>query len=487
MRLPDQFHCPTCKGRLNATSADALQCTSCERTIRVVDGIADFIGGSFPLPDGSDRYRGDPRFYETGSGTLFARIKFAASDRWPTSLGDTIEFGCGRGATTRAIVDEQMFRSLLVLDTGLEMVQACRNSIASLGREAGRPVAYATLSGAQDAISDAVADTIIGTGLLSGVSDVRAFLAMAYRVMKPGGRAMFLVPNRRYYEAMCLAMAEAMVQRRALDGAWPEGQEIVLAILSQIRRLLVHRGDCGFLSGLEEKHLFDSEELEDLGKEVGFTAVEMIPLDPDPAGAETIRRFCREAGAPDNFTEGFGSLAAAVGRPFFDLLGRQDRSASMLLWLTKTSQPPVRIFTQPPAPPRIGFADADAAVGGATPRWSVELLARDTPSGIVLSLGGWCLFNTDVRWIRVTLDEVIRHAPVWRPRPDVHEVLGRSGLYHPMNTLCSGMASEMLFDDLHANNGACSLRLEIVLLSGLVVSGPAPEALLMDEPMVIAH
>ncbi len=158
----------------------------------------------------------------------------------------------------------------------------------------------------------------------------------------------------------------------------------------------------------------------------------------------------------------------------------------MLLWLTKARGPSVRIFTHRPAP-LPGPLAADVALGGVAPRWSVELAARDTPDGIVVTMGGWCLCNTDVQWVRLTLDDVTRVAPVWRPRPDVHEVLNRSGVYHPLNTLCSGMASELLFDGVHAVGPTRPFRLDIVLASGLVVSGPAPEMLVMEQPMVIAH
>ncbi|MGD0106662.1 MAG: hypothetical protein ABSC06_21880, partial [Rhodopila sp.] len=321
MKLTSQLRCPHCKGRLTAGSADALRCVLCERGIPVVDGIADFVGGSLPLGSGSDRYGGDPCRYEAGRRNLFARIQTAASVRWPASLGDTIAFGSGHSETIHAVIAGQTFRSLLVLDTEIEMLQACRSGIvapgpaAALGAAQGgcRPVAFATFSGTQDAVQDAVADTVIGTGLLPGIGDVRAFLTMVHRVLKRNGRAVFVVPNRRYYEAMCLAMAEALVQRHARDGGWPEGQHVVLELLAHTRRLLVHRGDLGFLSGLDAKHLFDSEALQDLGGEVGFSTAEMIPLDPDPAGAETTHRICRDAGAPDSFSETFGALAAAVG------------------------------------------------------------------------------------------------------------------------------------------------------------------------------
>jgi SAM-dependent methyltransferase len=488
MKLPDRIHCPNCKGRLaavSAVSAATLGCAGCGRTIQVIDGIADFAADS--SQGSGDGGHSGARFNEAGATALLERMLTAAGDRWPNVLGDMIEFGCGRGETTHAIAIGQRPRSLLVFDIEIEMLQACRTRLAALDLGVDLLVAYATFGGAGDVIRDAAADTVIGTALLSGIGDVRAFLAMVYRVLKPNGRAAFVVPNRRYHEAMCRAMAEALVQRRAREGAWPAGHQPVLEILAHTRRLLVHRGDPDALAGLCEKHLFDSEALEDMCHEVGFANVEMLPLDPDPTGAETIRRTCQAAGAADGAFEGFDALAAAAGKPFFDLLARQDSSASMLLLLTKAPGPDIRIFTPRPPPPPAGFAGPEAALGGAPPRWSVELLARDTPAGVMVTVGGWCLCNTDVRWIRLTLDGVTGRVPVWRPRPDVHDVLNRGGLYHPLNTLCSGLADDILFEGTHATENACALRLEIVLTNGLIVTGPAPETLMMNEQMVIAH
>lgn len=160
----------------------------------------------------------------------------------------------------------------------------------------------------------------------------------------------------------------------------------------------------------------------------------------------------------------------------------------MLLWLTKAAGPLVRTFSARPAQSPVGFAGSVAAVGGVEPRWSVELLARDTQGGIVVTLGGWCLSNIAVRWVCLTLDGGEKqHSPVWRPRPDVHDVLNGRGLYHPLNAICSGLEDELLFAHVHATDNICAFRLEVVLANGLTVTGPAPETLTMDEQMVIAH
>jgi ubiquinone/menaquinone biosynthesis C-methylase UbiE len=487
LSLLDRLHCPDCQGRLVSNSATTLQCTGCERTIQIIDGIIDFAG-DHPVP-ATDQYcyRGDPDRDDAQADALLSRIRVAAGDRWPAALGDVLELGCGRGQMTRALAVGHSFRSMLVLDSDIGMARTARQRSTAPGTHAERPALFATLSMNRNAIRDSVADTVIGTALLPGMGNPRAFLSMVQRILKPNGRALFVVSNRRYRQALCQATAEALVQRFARDGAWPEGHVAAMSFLANARRLLVHRGDTNFLSDQEEKHLFDSDALEELGREVGFATAEMIPLDPDPAGAETARDTCIDAGLSEDAGQALAPLIASAGQPFFSLLNRQDQSAAMLFWLTRASGPVVRIFSARPPPPAIGHAAPEAALGGAPPRWSIEVLPRDTPDGIVVSLGGWCLINADVLWVRLTLDGVARVAPVWRPRPDVHEVLNRSHHYHPLNALCSGMDSELVFAGVHALDNACPFSLDILLANGLIVSGSMPERLVMDEPVVINH
>ena len=451
------------------------------------DGIADFVGAEVPAIDDQQRYSGGRSWAETAWLGLFERIQTAAGDRWPQSLGHVLELGCGCGQMTRALSASDQVRALVAFDADKDLVRACRDQLAAPGVHSGPCVGLATLDGYKDAIRDAVADTVIATTLLRRTEDVRGLLATVHRTLKPGGRALFVVPNRRYRQALCHALATALVQHYAREGVWPEGHDNILAFMAQSRRLLVHQGEANFLAVLPDKHLFDSEALEDLGKETGFATAEMRPLDVDPSGSETARRICQSAGLEEATARTFASLVATAGQPFFSLLSRQDASASMLLWLTKSTGPRIAVFnTRPPEPP-IQFSGPEAALGGAQPRWSLELLAHDSPDGIELSVGGWCLANVDVVWVRITLEDVTLHVSVWRPRADVHEVLNRAGLYHSLNALCSGIETQMLFDGVHPEADRCALRFDIVLANGLIVSGPAPDTIIMNKQVVIAR
>jgi hypothetical protein len=483
MTLTDSLHCPDCQGRLTSAFIDHLVCAACERDFAIIDGVADLVGDR--VLSGSERLGGVTLEHGFLAADLPTRIKSAAGSLWPVSLGDTIEIGCGIGLMTRAILAGETVRSLLVIDTDPAMLQACKARVGELALNAS---ALCWLrAGDLTPIRDAVADTVIGTAVLTGIGDLRGFLTRVHRMLKPKGRAALVVPNRRYHQAVCVAMAEAFAQRFALTGAWPDASGPAFAMLGETRRALVHRTDPALQSSPGQNYLFGDDALDDLGQEVGFDSVLMLPLDPDPAGGQTITRLCQDAGASPKFAQEFAPLAATIGRPYLNLLDRRDASAFSLVWLTKAAGPTVRVFTNRSAGPLMDHVGPDAAVGGIMPRWSIELLGRDTPAGVVVTLGGWCLANIDALWVRITLDPVSRQAPVWHPRPDVHEVLNRACIYHPLHALCSGLGEGLLFDGVHPGEQGCPLRVEIVLTGGMVVTGPAPEWLVMDQPMVIAH
>ena len=285
MSLQDRLHCSECQSRLEPASSGDLQCTGCGRSVALADGIADFVGEAAPPPSDPHRYGPHPSVGEPPIGDLPARIRMAAGGRWPPYLGDVLELGCGIGQMTEALVSTDAMRSLLAVDTAMQNVRACRERLGC--REL--PLSFATLSGSQNAIRDVVADTVSGVDVLARTGDVRGLLAMVYRVLKPGGRAWFVVPNRRYHQALCQAIAGALVQAHARDRVWPAEIHAAVGLLAWTRLLQLHQGDPGFLSTFDRKRLFDSEVLEELCCEAGFACAEMIPLAPDSFAAETAR------------------------------------------------------------------------------------------------------------------------------------------------------------------------------------------------------
>ncbi len=481
MTLSTLLHCPRCQGRLVAASEAELRCSNCEQVIGLADGIADFGADAGCEPCG-----GVTREHGVLGSDLPARIIRAAAHRWPAQLGAVIELGCGLGQMTRALAASGQTRSLLVVDSDKARLLACQNRLREDDRQPppGQPVIFAAAGSDQNIIRDAVADTVIGTAALSMAPDVRSFLIKVRRMLKPGGRALFVIPNQRYWQAVCLAMADAMVQRHAQEGSWSQDAWSVMSPLARIRRLMLHPG---IAPQPGTSHSFDTDMLEYVGLEADFAVAEVIPLSPDATGANTIERFCLESGASEGFAKDAGCRAAVAGRRFFTLLADRDASAYNLVWLTKASGPAVRFQRPRPTPPAIIYPAAEMALGGMPARWSIELLGWETPDGIMVKIGGWCLSNADVLAVRVTVDDVRHDAPVWQYRPDVQEIMNPQRHYHLANALFSGLDDQLLFPGARAKDQGCSLRIEIRLTGEITLSGPAPDTLVLNQPMVVGH
>jgi SAM-dependent methyltransferase len=480
MGLADVLSCPACQGRL-APATDGYHCADCQRPVATAGGIAILD------EDGPGLYTGDPNWNAAAWSDILTRVRAAAGTRWPHALGALLELGCGPGQMTTALLASAHVQSLTAIDSNSALVAACRDRLASMGLTSEQPPVFAVATGRSATIRDASADTVIGMTLLPRAGDDKLILRTVHRALRPGGRAFFVLPNRRYWQALCSALADAIAQYPALDGQQPDINFEALALIARTRRLIIHRHDHAFLQTLQERQYGDSERMEDTAREIGFATAEALPLDPDPSGGESIRRALQAVGTDDATVRALVPLAASASHRYLELLSRQDSSASMLLWLTKADGPASAYFSAQPPPPPVPYLDPQSGVTSARPRWSLELLARPTETGIHLSLGGWCLAATDVRWVRVTLADTTLNASVWRPRQDVHAVMNQQGLYPPLNAICSGIEAEMVFEGLQPQDDRVPLRFDIVLANDLIVAGPAPDALVMNEPLVIAH
>ncbi|MBS0639183.1 MAG: class I SAM-dependent methyltransferase [Acetobacteraceae bacterium] len=493
--LAERLHCPRCKGRLNTITAEAINgtptgsffCTQCEAVIPAPDDIPDFIGDRTNVDTHPLSLIGDPFVSDEDAVALLARIQTAAGLHWPASLGDVLELGCGGGRLTHSLMQNETAGLIVAADSNAGLLHACRERVAQTVRLDTLRLRFLRLSLHEDAVRDATFDTVLGTDVLSRISDVRTLLATVHRALRPGGRAFFIAPNRRYLIAVCQAVARALVLRNAREQTWSNPARSAIQMIGMMLFRHVHSGDQAALAGLRDRNMFYPERLTELAQEAGFQEAEAIPLDPDRLGGETSLRLLLAAGVEEGFASEVAPLVASAGAPHFSLLSRQDSSALMLLRLSKGVGPSLRSFTAPPPTPTVAFRQPDAALGGLPPRWSIEVTARDTPAGIQLTVDGWCLVNADVSWLRLVIGDVARATAVCLPRPDVHDVLNRQGLYNPLNALCSGLRAMLLFDGVHSGDNQCLVRIEVVLQSGVVVQASTPRNLIMNETITLAQ
>ncbi|MDR3537761.1 MAG: class I SAM-dependent methyltransferase [Acetobacteraceae bacterium] len=486
--LLDKFHCPLCRGALRPFNADYLACRSCNEPVFVQNGVVDFVRGRFDTMLDADQYDETHGVDDDRAAQRYQAIQRFAGDRWPESFGSVLEVGCGTGLFSRALLASGSARDAVLTDVSVAMLSACRDQLASRGLLARIPVAFATYSGEENMFRDAVFDTCAGTSVLHHILDVRGFLAEVFRSLKPGGRALFLEPNLRFHRALMHTLADVVAQLQSRGDAFSQDRQKLHNVLSEGRRAMLHQGDLAFLVSLEDKHMFEADAFEQMGLELGFASAEALPCGVHATGVAVVSTLCSQLGVGDAVRRDVMQLLPAYASRYIGLLSPRDQSSMFLLWLEKGVGPQQRSFRGPEPDEEADFlAEVPPDPAGGLPRqWSFGLEARPTQDGIGLQLSGWCLVNADIRWLRITLEGVTRETPVWRPRPDVQNLVNGNGLYSAWNALCSGVDTELAFEGVAPSTDGLALAIEIELMSGHLIQVKTPERLPLGEPISIA-
>ncbi len=480
------FQCPACAGRLREAES-SLSCDRCGETIPFVDGIADLVRGRFDTALSVEDYDASHAIVANSSDAQYDQIRLAAGDRWPASLGTVLEIGCGTGLFSRAMVRRGETGDLLLTDVSVGMLRACRDHIAADIAAFPRRVSFATYSSHEACLRDVSIDTCIGASALHHIPDARSFLADIFRALKPGGRAFFGEPNQRHVRALGQTLADVLACFDPDDPTFADDRQLLLNLISSSRQSLLHQDDLGFLAALEDKHVFLSEAFEDMALDIGYATAEALPLSTDTGGARTARRLCGEIGTTLAFAERIEAMVREIGPRYFDLLDRRDASQTFLLWATKATGPAIRVFHagdgRPPAPSPT-LPDI-VVVGGAGWRAHLTLVVARTEAGLTLTVDGWCLMATDIRWLRVVVGGHVAEAAVWYPRPDVHRALNHAGAYPHWNAICCGINATLPLDPRAMTDDEADLSVAVVLSHGAVIPVPTPDRIRCAETVEI--
>ncbi len=501
--LTTKFRCPECRGPLKTRGGNALVCASCKSRVPVVDGIGDFVRGRFDTALNVESYEHDHAIDETQADSMYDLIRGAAGQRWPDSLGSVVEIGCGTGLYSRGLLTHHGTGDIVLTDVSLGMLRACWQNLDRRGLLAERSVAFATYSSHEACVRDAAFDSCVGTSVLHHIPDVGAFLTDIVRWLRPGGRAFFLEPSRRFFQALAQALADIAVLLMPAYQDHPVALQPLFNWLGYERRDCLHHNDIEFLSTLEDKHKFTPEQIASLGVEAGFSTSEAIPFGSDPTGIATARGLAREIGLDASLIDTVTQMMATVGRRYMSLLGQTDAAPQLLIWLTKQPDtpngpglrsPPVQPLPVQPLPvqplPVQSLPDQPSPVqslpdrpsgtlprpefAGVPPRCHLTVVAAVVDGRLELHVSGWCLSNLDVKWVRVRAQGEERDAPVWLPRPDVQRAVNPHGSYAAWNALCSGVDTRLSMGTAVPGDDGYAFSVSLVFVGGAVIDIATP-------------
>jgi ubiquinone/menaquinone biosynthesis C-methylase UbiE len=472
-----RLQCPACRGGRLATRGHVV-CLACGVQYPLVEGsIIDFVGGRVTT-------RVDPALYDHGIDDRWAtatydRVRRCIGGCWPEALGDVLEIGCGTGSFSRVMLARDPMDHIVLTDLSVDMLRICHGHLERLGLASHVPLTLATYSATEPCFRDASFDTCIGIQVLHHVADVPGFLASLLRVLKPGGRAVFLEPNLLFHRALAMAVADVLALLLARDAGPVKDLQPLLNWIAQQRQAQMHQGDTGFLATLEDKHMFAGEAFCQAALRLGFSSARAWPAAADPGATSFVNGLLRQLDVDSGQRPELLPLLTEFATSHLAQLDGNDLAQSYVFWLEKTQASPAPSHR---AAERDALSPAPRAGLGAPrdnllARWFIEVILETSGDDITVVLDGWCLLTEDVKWIRVRIDGRSRDAPVWYPRPDVHRACNQTGSYAAWNSLCCGVRARLAFDGAGGQGGLLSFAMQAVLMDDALINMPLPSGI----------
>jgi ubiquinone/menaquinone biosynthesis C-methylase UbiE len=258
-----------------------FRCVSCDRIFPVRDGIVDLLNNDSDTALDVDQYIKD---HQEAAGQWIYEYMF--SPFFETLIqerrfGFALEIGAGPGYFTRAVYASGVFNRIVASDISIGFLRHQKSMMAGSGYELTR------LDANEMPFSDNQFDVVFGNSVLHHFIDYKKTIEECFRILKPGGIAVFgepllggLLPAYLLLNVICGVID--------LD---PSADECLRAGSSKLKirtlnliELIESKKDRDRLLRLEDKFIFSNSEMRKLSAEIGFgnflTLGEVCPDSP---------------------------------------------------------------------------------------------------------------------------------------------------------------------------------------------------------------
>jgi hypothetical protein len=305
-------------------------------------------------------------------------------------------------------------------------------------------------------------DSCFGTAVVHHIVDVPLFLKEVNRLLKPGGLAFFMEPNRAFHQALTMTLAD-IVATFLRENALPHEQTArMLSWMAEVHCSIANSGDNVVLAEREDKHYFEGKGFLSWARDAGFGDVTALPCDPDPTGWGTLQNYLQQCGVN---SIGFAALAKAWPshyKRYFQALTPGDQSPSYLFWLRNTV-PDKAVRRGTPARRAV---KAERKVPAEL--W-LEMELKCSVEAIDLEVEGWCLADVPVGSVQIIVGQVRKRLPVWLPRGDIEMLMNSNGVYPALHTLCSGVRGVIRLPPLPPGETSLGVSMQVVCTGGEVL------------------
>jgi ubiquinone/menaquinone biosynthesis C-methylase UbiE len=316
--LTETFACPACgEPRLGAIGGRAV-CAACDGKYSFENGILDLLVDKelkTQLDTANYNVRhniSDATVDSVGKGWLGILQQIGAD----IEDARVLEIGAGSGVLSVGLLRHSRLSHLFATDVSNEFLQTIVDAAGGDDR------LFATrCDGNRIPVVPQSVDLVFGRSILHHLVDYEETLKCAATALKDGGTAVFFEPiiDGKVVIAHSCALLIGMNALMAEPVFNQDEINILMRTQRHITKGAWYPQDRDSIAKLEDKYIFDIDQLTDVGRRIGFQSVEFMEP-PRPAHVTTWRLFVNTvtaAGIPGEKLDQF----AFVGEAFQDTWG----------------------------------------------------------------------------------------------------------------------------------------------------------------------
>lgn len=307
--------CPRCNaGKLKKKEDQAgkksLVCSQCKAKYPVVDGIPQLLQDPtlfthLEAIDYDDHHNIDDERREK-----VARDWKKVFDRHHSVYGDVLEIGSGTGQLTWGLANRFPFASVHACDISTRFLQKAAGVVG----KSGAPVCYYACDANFLPFTENSFDVVVGHSVLHHFIDYKKIIHHLGKLLRPGGQAIFYEPVLQ--GKMLIAFFGDLVRRIERRTEWGVLDEKDDARINHMTRHIMKAkwigDDRERLEKIEDKYIFDINEMRQLALAAGFKGMDHSNLDMPEKGYRHYfnQHLLMEGLAPDKIQQ-FAFIANA--------------------------------------------------------------------------------------------------------------------------------------------------------------------------------
>jgi ubiquinone/menaquinone biosynthesis C-methylase UbiE len=271
--LTDVLRCARC-GEQYSVGDTELDCRGCHMRYPVLDGIAMLTTeATVPTRLEAHDYDDISHLNDRHIATIGRQWSQIISDLGLTPH-DALEIGAGSGALTLGLLGERAVDRLTATDVSPEFLRV----LASKAGQYRTTLSFVVCDANEPHFRADAFDLVVGRSILHHLLDYDVTLRQCATILKPGGAAVFFEPVLE--GKLFVAMLMALVLR---CDEMSNDPQLLETHRRRMRRTIAHatsaRGaaqDRDALVRIEDKYIFEIDELAAVGRRAGFASVEFV-------------------------------------------------------------------------------------------------------------------------------------------------------------------------------------------------------------------